>query len=684
MIEQEGKLVDSNTPRITDSLREGKELNEKERETILNFIESQRRELEIEAALEKVRASSIGMHRSEQLTDVVRSVFDNFLSLGLKNIDAVNINILHMDTRQFELWIAAPGQNYTRNFWLPYLDHPIANDFFDAVEKGTKLHRKIYPFEVKNSYFSYMFVHSDNKYLPEERKRLVLEGAAYSVSAGIANHSCIFIQNYNGNVFTDEENSILLRFTKVFDQSYTRFLDLQKAEMQAMEALQQSSLDRIRAEIASMRHCDDLDRITPALWRELKLFDIPFFRCGVFIINEEKKEVDFYLSTPDGQALSMICLPFESSDTVRNNIEHWKKQQVYTEHWGKPQFHQWIETVVKAKQITSQEAYMGTVDLPDVICLHFIPFRQGMLYIGGGVDLNKEQLELVRSMADAFSIAYARYEDFLKLQEAKTSVELALAELKSTQALLIQSEKMALLGELTAGIAHEIQNPLNFVNNFSEINIELINELKGFIESGNREELEALAQDLADNEMKIHFHGTRADGIVKSMLQHSRKSPGQKEATDLNSVANEYLQLAYHGYRAKNKSFNAEIKTEFGELERINVIGQDIGRVLLNLFNNAFQAMDENAGKKNGQHVLVVKTKKENNLAIISVKDNGPGIPADILDKIFQPFFTTKRSGHGTGLGLSLSYDIIKAHGGDIHIKTKENEGAEFIVELPY
>ena len=274
-----------------------------------------------------------------------------------------------------------------------------------------------------------------------------------------------------------------------------------------------------------------------------------------------------------------------------------------------------------------------------------------------------------------------------ELTSQKEALEHALKELTSTQALLIQSEKLASLGELTAGIAHEIQNPLNFVNNFSEVNTELIEEMKIEIDKGNMEEVMAIANDIKENELKINHHGKRAEAIVKGMLQHSRSSNGVKELTNINDLADEYLRLAYHGLRAKDKSFNATMQTDFDTtISNISVIPQDIGRVILNLFTNAFYAVDERkkeAGSVSYEPTVSVKTKKTTGKILITVKDNGKGIPQNVLEKIFQPFFTTKPTGQGTGLGLSLSYDIIKAHGGEIQVKTAENEGTWFTVILP-
>ncbi len=273
-----------------------------------------------------------------------------------------------------------------------------------------------------------------------------------------------------------------------------------------------------------------------------------------------------------------------------------------------------------------------------------------------------------------------------KVKHRTEQLNKSIEDLKGTQSQLVQSEKMASLGELTAGIAHEIQNPLNFVNNFSEVNSELIEEMKEELEKGNLDEVKLIAKDIDENEKKIMFHGKRADAIVKGMLQHSRSSDGKKELTNINALADEFFRLAYHGLRAKDKSFNATLKTDFDEsIGKVNIASQDIGRVILNLITNAFYVVDEKkkAGAENYEPTVTVSTYKEGEKLEIKVTDNGNGIPKKVLDKIFQPFFTTKPTGQGTGLGLSLSYDIVKAHGGELKVETKEGEGTEFKIILP-
>jgi signal transduction histidine kinase len=264
---------------------------------------------------------------------------------------------------------------------------------------------------------------------------------------------------------------------------------------------------------------------------------------------------------------------------------------------------------------------------------------------------------------------------------------MTLTDLKAAQTQLIQTEKMASLGELTAGIAHEIQNPLNFVNNFSEVNTELIDEMKESVAKGNIEDVLELADDIRENQQKISWHGKRADAIVKGMLEHARKSNGVKQTTDINALADEYLRLSYHGLRAKDKAFNALLTENLDStLPKAEVIAQDVGRVLLNLFNNAFYAVYQKQ-KSSGPDFkpeVIVTTSAMNEHVLVKVKDNGNGIPDHVKDKIMQPFFTTKPTGEGTGLGLSLSYDIVvKVHGGSIDINTKEGEYTEFTITLP-
>jgi signal transduction histidine kinase len=317
-------------------------------------------------------------------------------------------------------------------------------------------------------------------------------------------------------------------------------------------------------------------------------------------------------------------------------------------------------------------------------------------------DLSEKNVAIEKEKQDILAAQNQELER--QVQDRTAALNQSLNDLKSTQSQLIQSEKMASLGELTAGIAHEIQNPLNFVNNFSDLNKELIEELQEELKKGDIREASSIAENLKDNEEKINLHGRRADGIVKSMLQHSRASGGQKEPTDLNKLVDEYVRLAYHGFRARNKDFNVKLDIDLDpNLPLVPVVAQDIGRVILNLLNNAFQAVEEKAASARAEYqpTVTIRTNavpgrsnvpqsdnpqsaiRNPQSIAIAIADNGPGIPEAIRDKIFQPFFTTKPTGQGTGLGLSLSYDIVKAHGGEILLPAQPGEGTEFVIFIP-
>ena len=402
-----------------------------------------------------------------------------------------------------------------------------------------------------------------------------------------------FLYAWSGKSYTREEIKILERFKNVIELTFRRYIELQKSEASARDAVREASLDRVRAEIASMRTTNDLDRITPLIWNELTILGIPFIRCGVFIVDEQEQVFHTHLSTADGKALATFNLPFDSEGIGRKVLPAWREKQIATIHWSREEFADYTKNLVEQGTVKSKERYV--TEHPDTsLDLHFFPFLQGMLYVGNTGPLTDDAKDLVQSLADAFSTAYARYEDFNKLEVAKQQVENTLTDLKAAQTKLIQSEKMASLGELTAGIAHEIQNPLNFVNNFSEVNQEMIDELQEELRAGNIEEALAIAADIKQNEEKINHHGKRADGIVKGMLQHSRTGGGEKQPTNMNTLADEFLRLSSHVLRAKDKLFKSVMVYLLDpDLPNRHVIPQDMGRVLLNLFNNAFYAVNQ-------------------------------------------------------------------------------------------
>jgi len=420
-----------------------------------------------------------------------------------------------------------------------------------------------------------------------------------------------------------------------------------------------------------------------------QLMDASVFGIGVY--NAEGATIDYQLAIDKGKRYK----PYSRSMEDKDQFPVWcieNKKEIFINN-VEMEYGNYINSMVKlnanaeledgtASKIQHSLLYVPMMVKDRVIGLITVQSYEKNAY-------TQYHLDILKTLASYTSAALYNAQSYESLQQA-------LNELKLTQEQLVQSEKMASLGELTAGIAHEIQNPLNFVNNFSEVNRELIAEMRDEIDLGNFDTVKIIAKDIDDNEGKILHHGKRADGIVKGMLQHSRSSTGQKELTDINALADEYLRLCYHGLRAKDKNFNATIKTEFDDsIGKINIIPQDMGRVILNLITNAFYAVTEKKKQQPGNYepTVTVSTKKLNSEVEIRVTDNGNGIPQKVLDKIFQPFFTTKPTGQGTGLGLSLSYDIVKAHGGELKVETKEarpddavgrGEGAEFIVNLPH
>lgn len=644
----------------------------------LKSAERQSRETQIELALERVRSKAMAMHSSEDLGKTVDTFFEELKVLNVSP-HRCGVGIVDRKTRIVKIQAidTNPEQESKKIVGdLKLAGHPVLDNIF----KHWKDQEEYFPVLRGNEIAEYYKVMNPQVAFHNFADDDVQYGYYFYFKEG-------GVYAWTDTELHEQDLQIFRKYTSVLSLTYRRYLDLKDAEAKTREAIKQSSLDRIRGQIASMRNASDLNEITPLIWNELQTLEVPFFRCGVFIVDDHKKHIQVYLTTPGGRSLAALDLDFEQSELTRNAVKKWREKEVYKTHWTKKEFIAWTHEMMKLRQIETPEKYQDAVEPPESLHLHFIPFAQGMLYVGNSEQLDDKNIDLVKSLAEAFSFAYARYQDFVVQEAAKERIENALTDLKATQSQLVHAEKMASLGELTAGIAHEIQNPLNFVNNFSDVSTDLIEELREELLKGDTEEVKAIADDLFHNLKKINHHGKRAEGIVKGMLQHSRTGTGQKEPTDINVLADEYLRLAYHGLRAKDKSFNADFKLDSDEqLPKANVVSQEIGRVILNLVNNAFHAVS--ARSKKGidgyKPTVTIATKNLDNEIEIRVKDNGGGIPENIIDKVFQPFFTTKPSGEGTGLGLSMSYDIItKGHGGDLKIINRSGEGAEFIITLP-
>ncbi|RQW80544.1 MAG: histidine kinase, partial [Geobacter sp.] len=377
-------------------------------------------------------------------------------------------------------------------------------------------------------------------------------------------------------------------------------------------------------------------------------------------------------------ANEILASIYESSGDGSNAIKYYKKYKLFSDSLNIPASERAAVTYKGGYELSKKELEYERKNLQqEWLTFSALAALLSLGVIAWIINRNRKRLNHAYQNLQQKNIV---------IEAQKAEAEETLSKLKAAQSQLIQSEKMASLGELTAGIAHEIQNPLNFVNNFSDLNKELIDDMRKALHTGDAAEAISIAADIHANQDKISSHGKRADSIVKGMLQHSRTSSGHKEPIDINALADEYLRLSYHGLRAKDKSFNVTLDTDFDKtISKVEIIPQDIGRVLLNLYNNAFYAVMEKK-KQSGQAyepVVSVKTKIRDGKLILSVSDNGMGIPDKIKEKIFQPFFTTKPSGQGTGLGLSLSYDIIKAHGGELEVNTVEGGGATFVISLP-
>jgi len=659
------------------------------------------RELEIEAALEKVRSRSLAMHRSDELQEIITSVLYRLSELGL-SMDTAVVVLPSEEKQELMCWVATNDFSYSRGFRIPFgLNSVIRIDTERFHLSGSDYSAKQYSKEEKDEYYKDLIEHTDFKYIPQDRKDFLFSTDNYGISIASNKNSGIQTISYSGKILNETEAEVLKRFSRVFEQAYVRFLDLQKAEAQAQEAIKRASVDRVRAEIASMRTKGDLERIQPLIWNELKILRVPFIRCGVFIMDEVKQDVQVFLSTPDGKSIAAFRLPYNATEQSKQIVTHWQKKHLYTDHMDEAAFTAYTKNLVQQGAMAGNEKYV-TENRPTDLYLHFLPFLQGMLYVGNDAPLKEDELQLVQTLADAFSTAYARYEDFNKLELAKAEVESAMTELKATQSQLVQQEKLASLGQLTAGIAHEIKNPLNFVNNFSEVSIEMIEEIKEerakSQETRDETLVDEILEDIQSNLGKIHEHGSRANGIVTSMLQHSRGGSGKMEPTDLNALIKEYVNLSFHGMRAGKNPINVDLVFDVDpELGEVFLIKEDFTRVVINLCNNAFDAMREkvklyqvqSTKYQEGVHSevkylpkLQVNTMLEKGRVRISFEDNGPGIPDEIKDKILQPFFTTKKGTEGTGLGLSITHDIIKAHGGELKVETKIGEGTTFIIEL--
>src|SRR5688572_8276453 len=558
-------------------------------------LEHRNRQLKIEAALDNVRLMAGAMRSSSELGEASAVLFQQLNELGINAIRTA-VGIFDDPNEAMELWLTSYADSGEMTRILYYFNlhiHPVFENIIPARRENKPYGLTVLSGNEVRAYYQTM-----STYLSVLRQQ-VLNETEYFYSFFFPGGTINVVTN---QPLSEEQCRIMIRFAQAFGLIYTRFLDLQKAEASVREAQIESALERVRARALAMQQPEELKDVTQVFRHEMgTLGKDELETCAIYIYDETTGNSECWLALKDyGTTENKIVsyefevdlhdtwvgremLRFYHSETNETSIvmtgDVHKEWIRYCE--GRSAFHASYEEEI------SNRSY------------HLYKFSNGAIGQSDDSVISQESWDLLKRVASVFSLAYSRFKDLTQartdlqnLKEEKSRAENALAELKATQKQLIQSEKMASLGELTAGIAHEIQNPLNFVNNFSEVNKELLTELNEEIEKGHYDEVKIIAKDITDNEEKIHHHGKRADAIVKGMLQHSRASTGQKEPTDINALADEYLRLSYHGLRAKDKTFNATIQTDFDDtIGKINIVPQDIGRALLNLFTNAFYAV---------------------------------------------------------------------------------------------
>lgn len=878
----------------------------------LQKAEARAREAQIEAALERVRSRSMAMHNTEELQDVVRVVAEGLKNTGvILDTGGAVICTYFQDSKDVIHWTASEDETHpSLPYYLPYFEDELFDEAWASKNRGDDYYAKEFSFEVKNNFWNYAFEHSDYRQLPDEYKEIILESETHGLAWAWSKNSAIMVPSIQGDLPSEEEKKILVRFANVFEQAYTRLLDLKKAEAQAREAQIELSLERIRAQVTSMQESSDLFDIVVSMRKEFltlgheadsfwhmrwlpdvyemsmtsedgqrlgmvikvpkfvhdqipglpewekgndpiyvlaldaddawdyienmnthgqyeqidsnaptkediehiggltfilartshgeigfslpgvvpdppeealetltrfaSVFDLAYTRFedlkeserrhreveidlalekvrsrsidmrktseledvilmvneqfrnlnvhmsgGAFIVINEKLKEGFYCwgAGGAGDYVQEVFIPLLDRPISTNIAENIKKgTKFFTEHYSNAEKKEFFQHLFKYPPFseTPSERKKELLELPDGYVRSCAVSEQTSIFIINhhGRVFTEDENHILRQMSRVFEQAYTRFLDLKKasdqaqqISEERDRLEIALNELHATQAQLIQQEKLASLGQLTAGIAHEIKNPLNFVNNFSDLSVELVEETKeeltaisDQLSAEDQEKVDQALEILNDIDMnlrKIYEHGSRADSIVKSMLEHSRGGTGKLEPTDLNALVKEFVNLSFHGMRAGKNPINVDMEFELDEnIGEIPLIAEDFSRVIINLCNNGFDAMREKGNGKDLQGLedlgglesyrpkLTVRTSSRNEKVAIEIEDNGPGIPEEMKDKIMQPFFTTKKGTEGTGLGLSITNDIVKAHGGELNVSSKGNEGTKFSIQL--
>jgi signal transduction histidine kinase len=739
----------------------------------LQKAEEQAREAKIEMSLEKIRSRTMGMQSSDELPEVANMLFLEVQELGIPAWSC-GYCILTEDRRASTCIMSSEG-TIQKPFLLPHSGEPSFEEWDDFVHGDQTFFTQELKGEPIESHYNFM------KSLPQLKPVFQdLVDAGLSLPDYQINHLCKFSHGFLLFITYEEvpgSHDIFKRFTSVFDQTYTRFLDLKKSEQRAREAEVDLSLERVRSQVTAMQASSDLFDIVVNMRKEFVSLG---YTADYFWHMRWLPDVyEMSMTSEDGNRLGMVInVPKFVHDQIPGLAE-WEKgsESTYVLALNAEEAWDYIDNMNKHGDYEVADPNApAKEDIEHIGGLTFIIARTSHGEIGyslPGMVPNppKDAIDTLVRLAGVFDLAYKRFEDLQESEqqarlilEERDRLEITLKELHATQDQLIQQEKLASLGQLTAGIAHEIKNPLNFVNNFSEVSVELIEEAREEVrrvtevrserretedrgpgsekekslrqptegkdpsadgEQGDdaisaKDETTSLLLEILDdieaNLRKIHEHGSRADGIVKSMLQHSRGGDGKMEPTPLNPIIKEYVNLAFHGMRAGKEPINVDIDLQLDEnVGEVPLVAEDFSRVILNLTNNAFDAMRDKQGAghkvqgasgpkaeekspfeggKDGEAgqgddaelkyspKLSIRTKSDSGKVLIEIEDNGPGIPDDIKDKIMQPFFTTKKGTQGTGLGLSITNDIIKAHGGRMDVSSTPGEGSTFTIHL--
>ena len=638
--------------------------DEERKRTLIKAVEDQNRELKLEASLERVGGRAMAMRYTTELQEIVNLVAQQLYRMEL-DITGVFIAINDQDVdKEFTFWgSSGVAENYVKKAAIPYLDRPVYTILTGAVRKKDVFLTEEYSREEKIEFFEHLFKYPPyNASTPEWKKQVLSREGGYTRSAAVNHYTTIFVVNHNGNKLSEKDNEILKRFAAVFERSYIRFLDIKKAEEHAKEALKQASLDRIRGEIASMRTKEDLNRITPIIWRELISLEVPFTRCGVFIVDEINKNIQVYLTTPAGKALGVLSLPFNSNDLTRNTMDYWRKKKVYKEYWDKQGFINWTNSMIKIGQVRDAETYQGSSSPPESLFLHFVPFEQGMLYVGNDSALTDEKLDVVRSVAEAFSIAYTRYEDFKNLEKAKNEIEITYNELKTAQAKLKELDQLK--SRFFANISHEFRTPLTLI--LGQIDSVMSENIavkeKGKLQIANR-------------------NAKRLLGLINQLLDLSKLEAGSMALNAKQHNIVSFLKSLFYSFESLAESQKIKLKFQ-SDCENIPVLfdPDKMEKVFYNLISNAFKFVSSNGEIK-------VNLNINDDAVEIKIKDTGIGIPSDRLPHIFDRFYqvdsSASRKHEGTGIGLALTKELIELHKGTISVNSKEGEGSEFIILLP-